>query len=73
MRTSRSRAYFLQSRCWWEPSNTRVQRTRVLASLGTTRVLAVARNARPLRVLARSPLTRHPLGGSSSALLGVQK
>jgi hypothetical protein len=35
------------------PPNTRVQRTRVLA---------VARNARALRALARSPLTRHPLG-----------
>jgi hypothetical protein len=36
--------------------NTRVQRTRVLA---------VARNARTLWVLARSPLTRHPLGVGS--------
>jgi hypothetical protein len=35
------------------PPNTRVQRTRVLA---------VARNARALWSLARSPLTRHPLG-----------
>src|SRR5262245_6902206 len=35
--------------------NTRVQRTRALA---------FARGARTLWVLARSPLTRHPLGGS---------